>query len=93
MTWVNNGLAVLIVVAGGYGILKVCSWSGQHVVLPLRDAAIGHLNKTNEMLSQNCETQRQTQRTMESIGAQMATMQDEFQAVKQTVLECHRIRP
>lgn len=90
MTWVNNGLAVVIVLAGLYGIPKVCVWIGQNMGIPLRDAAINHLNKTNDLLEQNCETQRQTQKTMETIATQMATKED-IQSFKQAILECQRV--
>jgi hypothetical protein len=88
MTWVNNGLAVLIVIAGGLGIYRAASWIGQHFALPLRDAGILHLQKTNEMLQATCETQRQTQQTMEKLGERISNLSDDVAEVKASVQSC-----
>lgn len=89
MQWVNNGLAVVIVLAGLYGIPKVCYWLGQNVLIPMRDAGMNHLAVTNETQKANCELMRQTQKTMETIATNMATKED-IQSFRETILECQR---
>ena len=88
MTWVNNGLAVMIVIAGGLGIYRAAGWIGQHFALPLRDAGILHLQKQNEMLQATCETQRQTQQTMEKLGERISNLSDDIAEVKASVQSC-----
>jgi len=90
MGWLNNGLAVLIVIAGGIGIYRVAAWIGTHLALPLRDAGINHLNKTGEMLSETCKAQQQTAKTMETICVQLGNLQDDVQSVKDSFPCCRK---
>lgn len=43
MGWLNNGLAIVILFAIGFATWKVVKWVGDNVVIPVRDALVGHL--------------------------------------------------
>ena len=55
MSWLNNGLAVVLLVGACAAGWRICSWAGKNVVIPLKDAAIGHLAETNKTMAANAE--------------------------------------
>lgn len=46
MTYLNNGIAVIALIAAYFAGSKVVKWVGENVVCPVKDAAINHLTET-----------------------------------------------
>jgi hypothetical protein len=74
----NNGVAVLVLVATGWGIymlaqtaIKGVSHAFEHVVIPVKDAALSHLESTNEHLKKTSEAIEGLQCTLEKIDRKL----------------------
>lgn len=90
MKWMNNGLAVVLVVGGcvaGWYTLKLIVAGIKHlfteVVVPLKLAGLEHLNTTNKMMRANEETNRE-------ISGQLQALNTDVRAVSIDVTEIKR---
>lgn len=85
----NNGLAVVLLFAailiGCYATMKVSRWMGSNILLPLKDAAIGHLKRTDDTLST-------VKDTLQEISTQMresSTHMRDIRGDQAKILQCH----
>lgn len=70
--WVaNNGLAVVIVIAGGIAIWRVSGWLAVNVITPLKDAFITHLNSIGTFMRATTESLELTAKSMDTISEQL----------------------
>lgn len=74
----NNGVAVLVLVATGWGLyvviqtaIKGIGHAFEHVVVPVKDAAIQHLEATNKHLEKTSEAIDGLQCTLEKIDRKL----------------------
>lgn len=78
MQWLNNGLAVVIVLALGAAAWVTTRWFGTNIVIPMKDSAIAHLQETNVALKSLTETNTRSMNTM-------AAMHEDVKELKATV--------
>lgn len=81
MKWMNNGLAVVLVVGGciaGWFVLKMIVAGVKHlfahVVVPLKDAGIEHLKQTTEAMKSNEQTNREISSQLQKVGHRVQTI-------------------
>ena len=76
--WVaNNGLAVVIVIAGGIGIWKTAAWLATNVVTPLKDAFVQHLHGISVFMTATSDSLAQTAKSIEVISEQMQGIRED----------------
>jgi len=76
--WVaNNGLAVVIVIAGGVGIWRTAAWLAGNVLTPLKDAFVQHLLGVSTFMTATSESLEQTARSIEVISEQMKGIRED----------------
>jgi septal ring factor EnvC (AmiA/AmiB activator) len=92
MKWMNNGLAVVLVVGGcivGWYLLKLAILGCKHlfaqVVIPLKEAGIEHLKQTNTMMRSNEETNRQISSQLQSLNSDVKTIGSDVTEIKKNV--------
>jgi len=80
----NNGVAVLVLVATGWAIyllarsaIKGIGHAFEHVVVPVKDAAIKHLEATNKHLEKTSEAIDGLQCTLEKIDRKLPLRSNE----------------
>ncbi|MFN4768917.1 MAG: hypothetical protein ACK5JL_02665 [Candidatus Kapaibacterium sp.] len=70
--WVaNNGLAVVIVIAGGIAIWRTAGWLAVNAITPLKDAFIAHLNSIGIFMKATTESLELTAKSMDTISEQL----------------------
>lgn len=67
MIWVNNGLAVLALIAIAFASWKAVSWFGLNIAIPIKDAAITHLDETNQAMKVNAKVNAEVCQTMQNL--------------------------
>lgn len=83
LTWMNNGFAVVVLIAVGVCLWKLSRIAGRaishgishafdHLVVPMKDAAIGHLAKTNSTLDSVQQTNREICETLKGVRTDVA---------------------
>jgi hypothetical protein len=87
MKWMNNGLAVVLVIGGctaGWFLLKLIVAGIKHlfaqVVVPLKDAGIEHLKQTTAAMKSNEQTNRE-------ISGQLQTLNNHVRTIGEDVVE------
>ena len=80
----NNGVAVLVLVATGWGIyllarsaIKGIGHAFEHVVVPVKDAAVKHIEATNKHLERTGEAISGLQCTLEKIDRKLPSKSHE----------------
>lgn len=70
MQWIsNNGLAVVLLLAIFYAAWCGSKWFGKNVIVPMKDAAITHLNDTNEALKANAKVNEKVSDNLDLLHA------------------------
>lgn len=71
----NNGLAVVLLfiamVAGGYAAIKISRWLGNVIIIPLRDAAISYLQRSELYLQRSEATLTTVSTTLQDMGVSL----------------------
>lgn len=67
ITYLNNGLAIVILVVLTLGARQGSIWFGSNIVVPMKDAAITHLNKTGEALEKNATATKDLSNAMQQM--------------------------
>lgn len=73
MTYLNNGLAVLTLIAIGFATRSAVLWFGTNVVLPMKDAALSHLTAVSDTMK---ETQKVSTESCEIMKTMHADVKD-----------------
>lgn len=63
------GIAAIALFAVGWGLFRAARWSGEHLILPLRDAGIDHLNRVGTHLDQQGELLERNTAALTSLQA------------------------
>ncbi len=94
MKWLfNNGLAITILFAIGFGIWRGSNAFMAHVLLPLKDAAVAHLSSTNRYLEATNETLEKTNQTMEKVCFELSDVRRDVAQVKANTNQCQGRNP
>jgi cell division protein FtsB len=94
MKWLfNNGLAITILFAIGFGIWRGSNAFMAHILLPLKDAAVAHLSSTNRYLEATNETLEKTNQTMEKVCFELSDVRRDVAQVKANTTQCHGRNP
>lgn len=89
MKWLfNNGLAITILFAIGFGLWRGSNAFMTHILLPLKDAAISHLSSTNKYLEATNETLAKTNQTMEKVCFELSDVRRDVAQVKANTNQC-----
>lgn len=87
--WVaNNGLAVVIVVAGGVGIWKSAGWLAIHLITPLKQAFVEHLQSIGIFMQATSKSLESTAKSIDVISEQMKGIRADVDTISQK-LENH----
>lgn len=85
MDYLNNGLAIVLLIGVGIalvwiarGLYVLCQWCGREIVMPLKTAAISHLNKTNDVMES-------VQKTNQEICVSLRDVRTDVQEIKSKV--------
>ena len=86
--WVaNNGLAVVIVIAGGIAIWRTAGWLAVNVITPLKDAFVQHLHGISAFMTATSESLESTARSIEVISEQMKGIRHDVDQMSQSIKE------
>ncbi len=86
--WVaNNGLAVVIVIAGGVGLWKTAAWLGVNVITPLKDAFVDHLHSIGVFMKATTESLESTAKSIDVISDQMRGIRQDVDNIAKQVEE------
>ncbi len=92
MKWMNNGLAVVLVIGGCLALWASCKaiiQGTKHlfavVVVPLKDAGIEHLKTTNSMMRSNEETNRQISGQLQALNSDVKAVAGDVTEIKRNV--------
>jgi len=70
--WVaNNGLAVVIVIAGGIAVWRTGGWLAVNVITPGKDAFIEHLHSIGTFMNATTKSLESTAKSIDVISEQM----------------------
>lgn len=84
--WIaNNGLAVVIVVAAGVGVWRLCGWFGTNVITPGRDAFIQHLHSIGTFMTATTKSLESTAKSIDVISEQMRGIREDVDAISKRV--------
>jgi len=85
MDYLNNGLAIVLLIGVGIALVwlaramvVVVKWAGSEIVMPLKTAAISHLNKTNDVMES-------VQKTNQEICVSLRDVRTDVQEIKSKV--------
>lgn len=91
MKWLfNNGLAILVLVAIAYAVAKGWRAFFAMVLVPLKDAAIAHLQSTTVHLDKTGETMDKMNTTMERVCTELSDCRKDVAEIKSKTEVCHR---
>lgn len=92
MKWMNNGLAVVLVIGGCLALWALCKAiiaGTKHlfteVVVPLKVAGIEHLKTTNSMMKSNEETNRQISGQLQALNSDVKAVAGDVTEIKRNV--------
>jgi hypothetical protein len=72
MQYMNQGLAVVLLIAGIYFAMKVGTWTATNVVLPIKDAHIRYMSEQAETAQQNATTMQTQTEILKGLQADIA---------------------
>jgi len=75
MQWINNGIAVVILIAIGFATWRVIDWSASNIVVPLKDGALRHLDETNKALTKSADA-------TDRLASHLDSMHDDVRDIK-----------
>lgn len=85
MTWLNNGLAVIIVVAIGFAIWRSSSVLFTHILMPMKDAGVNHLNGINEYMKSTAKALDNTAEALQNINSEVKSIRVDIDNIRQDV--------
>jgi septal ring factor EnvC (AmiA/AmiB activator) len=89
MKWIfNNGLAVTIVIGVSFAVWRGCNAFFSTVVVPLKDAAISHLQSTTQHLDATNRTLQKTEQTMDRVCLELRECRTDISHIKQQTNRC-----
>ena len=89
MKWIfNNGLAVAIILAILYGLWKGSTAFFSMVLVPLKDAAISHLQSTTQHLDATNKTLEKTGETMDRVCSELRECRTDIAHIKTQTDRC-----
>lgn len=90
--FLNNGLAVALIIAFLYGSWRIILWSGKNVVLPLRDAAVTHLANVDSTLRSVSNSLTAIDEKLTSVETKTTAVLDSHEGARTRINELdHRI--
>lgn len=81
----NNGLAVLIVVAGGFALWRSASWMAVNVITPGKDAFTLHLKAIGEFMGATTKSLESTAKSMDTICNEMRSIRQDVDAISKKI--------
>lgn len=92
MKWMNNGLAVVLLVGGclaAWFLLKMGIAGVKHlfaqVIEPLKDAGLAHLQTSNNMMRANEETNREISSRLQALNTDVKSIGSDVTEIKRNV--------
>lgn len=85
MTWLNNGLAVLIVIAIGFAIWRSSSVLFHHVIVPMKDAGLSHLNSVHDYMKSTTKALDHTADALQSISTEVREIRLDIDNIKDDI--------
>jgi hypothetical protein len=81
MKWMNQGLAVVALIAIAIGGWRGCSVLFQHVVLPVKDTFVRHIDGVNEYMVASAKSLESTSRALEKISTDITSIRGDMERV------------
>jgi cell division protein FtsB len=85
MRWVNNGIAVVILIYLGYAMWRGGQWLGTNILIPLKDAGLEHLEGINEYMKATAKALDSTAQALQDIGHEVKAMRADFETLRSEV--------
>lgn len=85
MTWLNNGLAVLIVIAIGFAIWRSSSVLFHHILVPMKDAGLAHLNNVHDYMKSTTKALDHTADALQSISTEVREIRLDIDNIKNDI--------
>lgn len=92
MRWVNNGLAVVLVIGGCLALWaagKAAMLAGARifteVIIPMKTSALEHLKNTDNMMKMNEETNKQIAAELRALNTSVSGVVTDVVEIKRTV--------
>lgn len=71
------GLAVMIIFSGGWGLWKIIVWTGNEIVVPIRDALVAGLNEQLKQISDHAKERTIERQSRHEIANAFSKIQSE----------------
>lgn len=86
--WVaNNGLAVVIVLAGGIALWRISGWLAVNVITPLKDAFVEHLHSIGVFMKATSNSLESTAKSIDVISEQMQGIRKDVDTISKQLEE------
>ena len=86
MTYVNNGLAVIILLSIGIGLWRASFVLFEHIALPLKDASIAHIKAIEVFMGTTTDALKSTASALQAINNELRGIREDVDAVRRDVI-------
>jgi peptidoglycan hydrolase CwlO-like protein len=87
MAYINNGLAVIILLALGIGAWRASIVLFNHVIVPLKDASLAHIHAIEVFMGTTTEALKNTAAALQSINNELRGIRTDVDDVKNKMIE------
>jgi peptidoglycan hydrolase CwlO-like protein len=87
MAYINNGLAVIILLAIGIGAWRASVVLFAHVIVPLKDASLAHIKAIEVFMGTTTEALKNTASALQSINNELRGIRTDVDDVKNKMIE------
>jgi peptidoglycan hydrolase CwlO-like protein len=87
MAYINNGLAVIILLAIGIGMWRASIVLFNHVIVPLKDASLAHIKAIEVFMGTTTEALKNTASALQSINNELRGIRTDVDDVKNKMIE------